>query len=87
MGMDPVFWTETNLLLKSVLDDRKMGERRVADLPMAALPVVDNPSEESDMMKAMTTEKAKACGVRMDGVIKGVYIIQVKGNLGEAPQF
>jgi len=87
MGMDPIFWTETNLLLKSVMENKKMGRRRVSDLPLAVLPVVDNPSEESDIMKTIMVEEASACGVRTDGVLRGVYVIQVKGNLGESPQY
>jgi hypothetical protein len=87
MGMDPIFWTATDLLLKSVMEDRKMGRRQVSDLPMAELPVIDSPSAETDIVKTMMMAKASACGVRTDGVLRGVYIIQVKGNLGEAPQF
>jgi len=87
MGMDPIFWTETNLLLKSVMEDQQMGQRPVSDLPLAVLPMVDNPSEESEIVETMLRGEANACGVRDDGVLRGVYIIQVKGNLGEAPQF
>jgi hypothetical protein len=86
-GMDPIFWTETNLLLKSVMADQQMGRQQVSDLPLAELPVIDNPSEEADIVNIMTMRKAHACGVRTEGVLKGVYIYQVKGNLGEAPQF
>ena len=86
-GIDPIFWTETNLLLKSVMEDKKMGRLQVSDLPMVELPVIDNPSEESDIAETMMMQKANACGVRTDGVLRGVYIVQVKGNLGEPPQF
>jgi hypothetical protein len=86
MAMDPIFWTETDLLLKSVLEDKKMGKKQLSALPMAELPVIDNPIDASDMREAMTTAKASACGVRMDGSLTGVYRIQVKGNLGEPPQ-
>ena len=87
MGVDPIFWTETNLLLKSVLEDQQMGQRKVSDLPLAKLPVVDNPSEEAEIVESMRMGKANACGVREAGVLRYVYVVQVKGNLGGAPHF
>jgi len=86
-AMEPLFWTETGRLVEKVLADQKVSSRLVSELPMAELPVVDDPQQEFEIMQTMMMQKASACGVRTGGVLSGVYILQTKGDLSEPPQF
>ena len=86
-AMDPLFWSETNLLVESVIEDQKIGEQLVSELPLAELPIVDDPNKELDIIKTMMMQKARACGIRTGGVMSGVYILQFRGSFDKPPQF
>jgi hypothetical protein len=81
-AMDPLLWQDTARLVEEALADAAVCARRVADLPMAELPTVDaQDAEELAMMWG------PARGVIEDDVISGVYIVQMKGELGGMPRF
>ena len=75
-GMDPVLWRETGALVEETLADAATCSRLVADLPMAELPVVE-----------AGTEVHPGTGVTENGVLCGVDIVQMKGDLGGMPAF
>jgi hypothetical protein len=87
-GMDPLLWQETGALVREALANETLCRRRVSDLPMAALPVVDGERiDEEEIVRAMVMSRASACGVKKNGAWYGVFRFQVKGDLGGPPAF
>lgn len=87
-GMDPLLWQETGALVREALADEIICRRRVADLPMAALPVVDGERiDEDEIVRTMVMSRTSACGVKKNGAWYGVFRFQVKGDLGGPPSF
>jgi hypothetical protein len=76
LGMDPILWRETGALVEEALADAATCSRLVSDLPMAELPVVE-----------AGTEAYGVTGVTENGLLCGVNIPQVKGDLSGMPAF
>jgi hypothetical protein len=82
-SMDPVLWQETGRLVQEALADAAACSRRVADLPLAALPVVETQGHDEAPLAWWGRRPAgRAVGVIKNGVLEGVDILQVKGDLG-----
>ncbi|MFZ5917148.1 MAG: hypothetical protein ACOYZ7_09460 [Chloroflexota bacterium] len=87
-GMDPLLWQETGALAREALADETICRRRVGDLPLAALPVVDGERiDEHEIVRTMAMNRALACGVKKNGDWYGVFRFQMKGDLGGPPSF
>jgi hypothetical protein len=87
-GMDLLLWSNTDALVEEALADVATCSRSVSDLPMAELPIVeDEEMEGSDIGFWLMRQGLRACGVTNNGVLCGVYILQVMGDLGGLPDF
>jgi hypothetical protein len=80
-GMDPLLWQETGTLVQEALADEAIRARRVADLPMAELAAVEALGDDAPFFDRWPAAVIK------DGLLVGVYIVQVKGDLGGLPDF
>jgi hypothetical protein len=87
-AIDPDLWTETDLLVVEALADPAICERLVSDLPMADLPVVDRvTTAESQIPLEVMMQGSRVCGLREKGVLSGVQVEQLKGDLAGLPGF
>jgi len=86
-SMDPLLWSDTGVLVEEALADEGICRRLVSSLPMAELPVVDVQSMEESQIEIRLVIAGNVCGVMKNGVLCGVHILQMKGDLGGLPDF
>ena len=87
-AMDPLLWSDTGTLVAEVLTDEAACSRRVSDLPMVDLPVIEAKTMEGTRIEFWLMEQGlRACGVTEDGTLSGVYILQYRGVPGGLPDF
>jgi hypothetical protein len=85
-GMDPLLWCDTGALVEQALADATACSRLVSNLPLAELPVVT--VEDLEGLEGgywLVMRGGRALGVTENGVLSGIYIEQVKGDLGGLP--
>ncbi len=87
-SMDPLLWSNSDALVEEVLADVASRSRLVSDLPMAELPIIEAKNmEETQIGFWLARRGLRAVGLTKDGVLYGVYILQVKGDPGGLPDF
>jgi len=87
-SMDPVLWQDTDVLVEEALAHADIRKRRVADLPMVELPVVDvTDVVESELPVWLFRHAAPVCGVIEDGVLTAMYVERMRGDVGGVPNF
>jgi hypothetical protein len=87
-SIDPMLWKDTGRLVREALADRAIRSRRVADLPMAELRVVEARREDespSDWYRRRSF--GRAVGVAEDGALIGVDVQRYRGDSGGLPAF
>ena len=87
-GIDPLLWSDTGTLVEEALADGAICSRLVSDLPMAELPIIDTSTIDDPQARPWPMAgPGRVWGVTENGVLCGMYIIQVKGDLGGMPAF
>jgi hypothetical protein len=87
-SMDEQLWKGTGSLVREALVRAAIRARRVADLPMAELPVVDvTEVEESERTKWLFRHASRVCGVVEDGVLIAMYVARMRGHVAGMPDF
>jgi len=89
-AMDPLLWQQTSGLVEEALADKAVCARRVADLPMAELPVVDVRDTKREDFYSWLWKQGKGTrvyGVMEQGVLRGVHFEQELSLLGGLPDF
>lgn len=86
-GMDPLLWRDTGALLEKALADESVCSRRLRDLPMAELPVIDGRSMETDEFDNwvfiwLRKQGLRACGVVDGDEVYGVYVARMRNETG-----
>jgi hypothetical protein len=81
-SMDPVLWQDTDVLVEEALQDKAICGRRVADLPMAELRTMDAKEYEETGIAF-----GSVVGLIDDGVLCGLYIERMRGDVGGVPAF
>jgi len=87
-GMDPLLWQQTGTLAEEALAKPTICARRVAELPMAELPVVDIRDTKRDDFWFWLWSQGKGTrvyGVMENGVLSGVHFQQELGLSGGGP--
>jgi hypothetical protein len=87
-SMDPVLWKDTGRLVSEALADAEIRSRRVADLPMAELQVVEaHRKDESSSEWYRRRSFSRVAGVAENGVLIAVDVQRYRGDSGGLPRF
>ena len=82
-SVDPLLWQDTASLVVEVMADESLCRRRLTDLPLADLSVVD--ADDPDQRGYWWLHRAAL--VMQGGEIAGMHIQQMRGGVDSVPSF